>query len=1090
MKRDMSVLPVLKYNASSLIYTNIDDIDTFYRVKNKTTVFPQKNISEVIQALDEYDIKDDTYIYIIFKVESEVDILKLSDILKKKYLPKIMCMRFTLPIDIQNELPLRSIFIEFNIKKHDTTYQFTPGVIDAIRLDQDTITKLLWSDVFMVDDTPQKKPGMHFIMDGMKRDTLEISHEWKQTWITMFTHLSQTYDSKNFLLFSKLIAYAMGTDDVVPASIRAKKSVATYLYDRMYTSCVRYFTKRFEDNPLDPVLLTLYELKSQNASPFYFPEQYMYDSDLQSKLHNKDAWMAITNPNIKAAMSIFIRDQEEMTKLEGIDILVKKNVIGNALTAVVNKLLALNEKQPIVGKVMNDFIKDQIIRISVKLKASLPKTISRESVLYVMNVLFECNFSQEVPFISYETLLPFLPDITSVWAFKEVTNEDQQLILFELLYQYAFHAYTMLHDSLSKSIKKIKVIDVERQMNVIRSMLSLTPTDVSKLFPMSDTVVGLLVESFFEFIVLFHDLIDGFTPNSFNSPIDALIGFAEMPTDENYLALPNKQHFPSGCEWITEGLVGHMFTVNYINLNYSSYRTYYTFLINLIRVYKSDKSKTQMNRFIRQFSGRGNLIPIDMFVDKVKEPLSHNWLSLATEQSELRKTSVPLQDTLRDEIMRLNELIHSEKDTEHINYVNLIIRFSQGSRRPIPKFEFPEKTGLFLNSEDLQKEAMEQYKILYAIYKERSTLLYTPKQINDLRRKMIQLMKTYVDKQCTFTFEKIADLLNGMNQYNVHTLFLVYSILYKMCASPEKATLFGVQHIVPNFILYSEEELACMTQIGKHITWVSDMPIHQMENFATFILGMSLKEIAPIWFNPRITYKINKAVNHLSGLTTEEFIVKQVEDTHTYMTRVFDQLLPDWLDYFKRHTEIRDSFLEKIREYKLFYNTQPTKATTKEYQEALMGIINSIKIKLIPKIKETVYPPSLMVVLNYLYTNFHRFYWYERLVSDTKIPSYLFMEQFEHMLEYYLTCDTSPFFGELFEMVHANDIAQLRSKMGVINQMFTKFNLLTHAHFSTLSEDKVKITLSFYRALFTSAKTIVEQYDQQQKLAAIQSQKP
>jgi hypothetical protein len=131
-----------------------------------------------------------------------------------------------------------------------------------------------------------------------------------------------------------------------------------------------------------------------------------------------------------------------------------------------------------------------------------------------------------------------------------------------------------------------------------------------------------------------------------------------------------------------------------------------------------------------------------------------------------------------------------------------------------------------------------------------------------------------------------------------------------------------------------------------------------------------------------------------------------------------------------------------------------------------------------------------MVVLNYLYTNFHRFYWYERLVSDTKIPSYLFMEQFEHMLEYYLTCDTSPFFGELFEMVHANDIAQLRSKMGVINQMFTKFNLLTHAHFSTLSEDKVKITLSFYRALFTSAKTIVEQYDQQQKLAAIQSQKP
>ena len=1084
----MSVLPVLKFNASSLILTNIEDIDTFYRV-TKSTVIKKKNVSDVIPSLSSYEIKEDTHIYIIFNVASEAEILKLKDSLKP-YLPKIMCMRFTFPNDI-DESSLRSMFIDFNIKKHEKTLQFTPSVVDAIRLASDTITDLLWKDVSIVDDTLQTKPGMHFIMDGLKRDTQEIAYEWKQTWKTPFTFISEKYpdEAKNFFLFSKLIAYSMGTDDVVPASIRAKKSVATYLYDRMYTSCVRYFTKRFEDNPSDDVLLQLYELKSQNASPFCFPDQYTFNAELHAQLHSPEAWMAIDNPKTKAAMSIFMSDPEQMAKLEPIDILVKQNVIGNALTAVINKLLALNEKQPVVGQVMNDFIKDQIVRISVKLKASLPNKISRESVLYVMNVLFECKFSQEVPFISYETLRPFLKDITGAWAFKEITDEDQQLILFELLYQYAFHAYSMLYETLSKSEKKIKVIDVERQMNVIRSMLALTPTDVSKIFPMSDSVVGLLAESFFEFMVLFHDLIDGFLPDSFKSPIDALIGFSEMPPREDYASLPSKQHFPSGCEWITEGLVGHMFSVNYINLNYSMCRTYYTFLINLIRVYKLDKSKTQMNRFIRQFSGRGNLIPIDIYVEKVKEPVSNNWLSLATEQAELRKTSIPLGGVLREEVLRLTDLIRSEKDTEHMNYVNLIVRFSQSSPRPIPPFEFPDKTGLFLNSEDLKKSPMERYKILYAIYQERSTLLYTPKQVNDLRRKMIELMKTYVDSQCVFTFEKIGYLLTGMNQYTIPMLFLVYSILYKMCASPEKETLF-VRHACPNFILYSEEELECMKQIGNHITWASDIRSHQMTNFDTFVLGMSLAEIAPIWFDSRLKYKINKGVNHLSGLTTEEFIVKQVSDTQAHMNRVFDELEPDWIDYFKGHPEIRDSFLEKIREYKLFYNTEPSKDTSKAYQEALVSIIHSIKTRLIPKVKETSYPPSFMTALNYLYTNFHRFYWYERLPTDSKIPSYLFMEQFEHMLEYYLTGGTSPFFGELFDMIHASDIAQLRLKMGTINQMFTKFNLLTNAYFSTLNDANVTSTLPFYKALFLKAKTIVEQYDLQKQLAVIHSQKP
>lgn len=1089
MKRDMSVLPVLKFNVSSLIFTNIDGIDTVSRL-NKATVISQKNISDVTPALDAYEIKEDTHIYIIFNVESEADILKLKDILTKPYLSKVMCMRFTLPVEIQHS-QLGAVFREFNIKKHEKTYQFTPSVVDAIQLSQDTMDNLLWNNVSMVDDTLQTKPGMHFIMDGMKRDTLEIAYEWKQKWMTVFKYLSGKYadDAKNFHLFSELVSFSMGTDDVVPSSIKGKKTVAAYLYDRMYASCVRYFTKRFEDNPLDPVLLNLYDLKSAKTSPFCFPSQYKFNAALHTELHSKDAWMAIDNSNTKAAMSIFIVDPEHMYRIESIDILVKQNVIGNALTAVVNKLLALNEKQPVVGQVMNDFIKDQIVRMSVKLNACLPKSITRESVLYVMNVVFECRFSEAVPFISYETLRPFLKDITDVWAFKDITNEQDQLILFELVYQYAFHAYTIMYNSLSKSSKTLKVIDVVRQMNVIRSMLSTTPTDVSKLFPMSDAVVGLLVESFFEFIILYQDLIDGFPPNTFKTPMDALIAFAEMPTGEDYSALPNKQNFPSDCEWLTEGLVGHMFTVNYINLNYSACRMYYTFVINLIRVYKSDKCKPQMNRFIRQFSGRGNLIPIDMYVEKVKEPISNNCLSLATEQAELRKSSDPLQGVLREEVNLLTQSIHSDNDTEPMNRINLIVRFSQSSRRPIPQFEFPKNTALFLNRDDLLKSPMEQYKILYAIYQERSTLLYTPTQINDLRRKMIQLMKTYVDSQCAFTFDKVSYLLNGMNQYTIPMLFLVYSILYKMCVSPEKDALFGVQHTVPNFILYSEEELACMKQIGSHITWVSDIRSRQIPDFDTFVLGMSLKDIAPIWFDPRLKYKINKAVNHISGLTTEELIIKQVDVTQMHMTHLFDKLQPDWIDYFKSHGDIRDAFLEKIREYKLFYNCEPTKETSKAYQEALIIIIQSMK-QLIHKAKQTSLPPMFMETLHYLYTNFHRFHWYEGLPTDIKIPSYKFMEQFEHILEYYLTGSTTAFFSDLFDMVHSADIGQLRNKMGTINQMLTKFNLLTTSYFSTLKQENVTQALSFYKDLFTKAKTILEQYDRQKTMAAIQSQKP
>ena len=142
MKHDIPVLPVLKFNASSFVFTNIDDIDTFYRLHN-TTVIHMKNVGEIINAIDTADIQATTHIFIIFKVESVVDILKLTDILAKPYLSKVMCMRFTLPVEIQNESRLGSVFREFNIKKHETTLQFTPGLVDAIQLSQDTIDKLL-----------------------------------------------------------------------------------------------------------------------------------------------------------------------------------------------------------------------------------------------------------------------------------------------------------------------------------------------------------------------------------------------------------------------------------------------------------------------------------------------------------------------------------------------------------------------------------------------------------------------------------------------------------------------------------------------------------------------------------------------------------------------------------------------------------------------------------------------------------------------------------------------------------------------------------------------------------------------------------
>ena len=146
--------------------------------------------------------------------------------------------------------------------------------------------------------------------------------------------------------------------------------------------------------------------------------------------------------------------------------------------------------------------------------------------------------------------------------------------------------------------------------------------------------------------------------------------------------------------------------------------------------------------------------------------------------------------------------------------------------------------------------------------------------------------------------------------------------------------------------------------------------------------------------------------------------------------------------------------------------------------------------QLIHKVKQTSFSPLFMETLHYLYTNFHRFHWYEGLPTDIKIPSYKFMEQFEHMLEYYLTGSTTTFFSDLFDMVQSADITQLRTKMGTINQMLTKFNLLTTPYFSTLKEENVTQALSFYKDLFTKAKTILEQYDRQRTLASIQSQKP
>ena len=1039
----MENLPNVIFNSSSRIYTNMDKIHIDPKLAKYSVALT--SMSDMIKVTEEAGGVD---IYVFMNLDSLEDLVPLQQKYNSDaYWGRLFFMRFVFANKV-NIKTLSNLFREFHIKEQDNTfelmYAYTSQTIETrpklfrneTIVPDDLVVKLLYKPIKWMS-SENAKPGIEYMMDEMYNETTEKYMSWMKEWTTIYGYMTKIEgaeeEKNNLFMYEEILKHTVQNHFRSP---HPKKTKVDFLKDRLMKTAMNYFKKRIQADPA--LFKTLDALKTQ--SPFTFPRQFLFNASLHEKLVSKEIWTK--KPTMeKKVMSIF---QMEPTFT---DFAIKQNVLGKALTHVIQSISDMPESVEI-----NGVVRDQMDRMAIKLNPFLPTTLLHENILYVMNVLFECPFYDHAKPLEKTLIQKAMADYNPDWAcLKEKSSDDKETI-FGLIYQYALHSNRIISETLVETRSSTKVKDVLKQMEHIRTMKQDTPKLVSAYFPMFDPVIGGLCESFFESLVIYRDLVDAFlvndTPDGFRTKLVEFIG---LPNDDDYKNKPSPANFPKRCEWLSETVVGHMLTVNHLPIPKLEYESYYNFLINLIRVYQTKEgARPFLHSFIKQFSQRSNLIPMDRYFDLETVSVPSGSMELMAEQSELRKLKIELQGPIAEEIKSITKKIGSGLEETEMNRVNVLIRFL--GKKPRTTIVLPT-----LSSDDSKTYEESSYKRLYGIYKNRSRLLLTSHQIRILRLKMLDLIKAEVDK-APISIQQINSLLSGMNSFNLESISCMYSILNKMLTSFEKKTLFSKDATTPRFIFVSNEEASLLKKIKEHVEWITTL---QNTDLNEFVLGMDISLLRPFCFN----YPIRDSIQYLDNSTTREFIEEQVDQmikqTELDTKNPFGN--QEWLSYFKTHPAIRELFLTIREKYIIGYYQFPDNEYA-VYQKFISDTLVFVH-ECMSQLKDTGAPESLQHLLRQIHCNLERCHWYFSLDESVyKDKIYMDIEKIEQILEFYL--QRRSLFTTLYEINRTKNINAIREFQHELAEVSKAFSILKEF----FTDEKEPRIITLYQSLLESTK--------------------
>ena len=679
-------------------------------------------------------------------------------------------------------------------------------------------------------------PGVHYIIKQIVTVNAVRQLEWVRRIDSVLSSKKKAFteNKKNLYLYDNVIKYILWEKDSDAFLTAPHKQ---FLSEQVYEAACLYFS-RYLDNHMS-MLEKLMKLRQPNQ-PFYFPMQYVHQSDLFFYIDLSTEFSVLHKLfNVPKSAEFNDFNIHYLTP----------HMLGKALTYAVDKKAEYINKRLVENVpravVFNPFIHDQMMRFTIKLNPFLDllhksvhhrehgNDIMRQDVVTIMDTVFDCEFLKENYVLlsdsntvmdlvkkNYPKLRPLLPDYI---------KDDESI--FNLVYHYGLHAYQNIYNMMKKRIPNPTPQEVDLYMEAIRkNYWYKIPTKSSELFPNQGLVSGLMVESFIEFSIACMDLQNVMLPPSDLVPL--LIPFVFEHHCEDLKAPFNKSSefmvvhpSPVNARWITPELVYHMYKENDIVMSMEMAREFHTILVNLLVIGKETPVYQKfINKFIHQMSNKKNILPMERIEKEAYHPPNKMNLVLVRQRM-LREHDLTeameeliVSSTLEKMTMYVKQAVNDEERILFMNRINCLVAFySRVPRTPLSLDYTVDKDVLKKYVKDTSVSSRKQQEEIYRLYQHRDLLVASDEDVKDIMRLLTQLKAEEEKKSAN----QIHLLLDSMEENNILSVRMCYSIMDQIS--------------VKRHITFSNEQYAFYEMMCEHIQWAIHIP-----HVASYLFGNDL----------------------------------------------------------------------------------------------------------------------------------------------------------------------------------------------------------------------------------------------------------
>lgn len=609
------------------------------------------------------------------------------------------------------------------------------------------------------------------------------------------------------------------------------------------------------------------------------------------------------------------------------------NLIGKCLRRVLmDKYIPSTTKSQYV---MNTFIIDQMKMIAPKVLLFFNETMSTSSLLELLQVLLDCDFTRFLATIPEEAVTLAMTQVQQINLPRQL-NEDEKRRIMGVLYHYSLYCYQLIQQTLSKTNPSVTDAMISNHMDKVRSFLISKPDIKSELFPYG--LDGCLIEAFFEFTIAVADVTSVMEITDMTVDVwrNVLFSFIGIRVGEP----------AGGLTWLSDERVMSMYKVNGIKIERPvaiSIRD--KIITHLVGAMEVPDNRPHLYKFIRQFTQRKHILPsasddtASVVLTSVPE---YDLTLLMEEQVYLRKSRrpeihdvIPVPDVMKKENETLIRLLQNVNDEATVfatlNRLNAMEAFAQGVNRKYKLLPVVDHLNKLLSEKEMALADREKKYVLFKLYQQKNTLLLSEAQCQTIQAALLNiLIKETIAKQqpvlgSLFTEETNKILLINMGRYDLTHMFLFYSILSRCheVTDPNK-----ILKIYPEIMLLNQRQSDFLIDLLNHVTWLEKMGIFKIDHPFSKVLRLLVNDD----FTPK--YHIAD-IDVMDPSSNAEWILRTIRERNKQVNDLVNSRLTPMsiINQWSRGLKSSVNFIDLLNKY-----VNLSRLSKKDISEWIQGI--------------------------------------------------------------------------------------------------------------------------------------------------------